>query len=387
MAPQCPICKSQKIWKDGIREVPNGTRQRFICRNCGRRFSETSQDLLKIWSQSAEIAESKKSNRSYPTTSYRQVCDLAEESKNLNPTAEIKTVAGESPQDSKGKIVEFSFWMLKQGYSKSTIQTRTKILKRLVKLEADIFNPESVKETIAKQEWSTGRKCIAIDAYTCFLQMQQLKWNPPLINRIRKLPFIPTENEIDQLIGGCNRRMATFLQLLKETGVRCGEASQLLLIDVDTVNGSISVTPEKGSNARKLKISNKLAAMLNELPKCSKKLFNANTDAMRKSFTLQRRHIAFKLKNSRLTQITFHTFRHWKATMEYHRTRDILHVMQILGHRSIRNTLLYTQLVEFRDEDYVARVAHSEEETCQLIEAGFEFVCDFSGNKLFRKRK
>jgi len=217
--------------------------------------------------------------------------------------------------------------------------------------------------------------------------MQQLKWNPPIINRIRKLPFIPTENEIDQLIGGCNKRMATFLQLLKETGVRCGEASQLLWSDVDIVNGSISVTPEKGSNARKLKISNKLTAMLNELPKSSKNLFNANTDAMRKSFTLQRRHKAFKLKNPRLTQITFHTFRHWKATMEYHRTRDILHVMQVLGHKSIRNTLMYTQLVEFRDEDFIARIAHSEEETCQLIEAGFEFVCDYGSNKVFRKRK
>lgn len=127
--------------------------------------------------------------------------------------------------------------------------------------------------------------------------------------------------------------------------------------------------------------------MLNELPKCSKKLFNSNTDAMRKSFTLQRRHMAFKLKNPRLTQITFHTFRHWKATMEYHRTRDILHVMQILGHKSIRNTLMYTQLVEFRDDDFIARIAHSEEETCQLIEAGFEFVCDYGSNKVFRKRK
>jgi integrase len=277
--------------------------------------------------------------------------------------------------------------MLKQGYSKSTQKTRTKILQRLVRLQADVFNPESIKETIAKTHWSTGRKCIAIDAYTCFLKMQSLKWDPPIVNRIRKLPFIPTENEIDQLIGGSNRRMATFLQLLKETGVRTGEATQLLWTDVDTIDGSIIVTPEKGSNTRKLKISNKLIAMLNELPKDSKTVFKTTSDAMRKSYTLQRRHLTFKLKNPRLRQITFHTFRHWKATMEYHKTRDILHVMQILGHRSIRNTLMYTQLVDFNEEDFVARVAHTEQETCQLIESGFEFVCDFGNNKVFKKRK
>jgi hypothetical protein len=73
--------------------------------------------------------------------------------------------------------------------------------------------------------------------------------------------------------------------------------------------------------------------------------------------------------------------------MEYHKTKDILHVMQLLGHRNINNTLIYTQLINFKDDDYTAKVAHSEQEACLLIEAGFEFVCDYSGNKIFRKRK
>ena len=47
-------------------------------------------------------------------------------------------------------------------------------------------------------------------------------------------------------------------------------------------------------------------------------------------------------------QITFKTFRHFKATMEYHRTKDIIHVMRLLGHKNIKNTLVYTQLVHFK---------------------------------------
>ena len=76
--------------------------------------------------------------------------------------------------------------------------------------------------------------------------------------------------------------------------------------------------------------------------------------------------------------------------MEYHRTKDVLHVMQVLGHKNITNTLLYIQLEEalFKDEiDYVSKVAKTEGEACVLIEAGFEFVCDFDGHKLFRKKK
>jgi hypothetical protein len=73
--------------------------------------------------------------------------------------------------------------------------------------------------------------------------------------------------------------------------------------------------------------------------------------------------------------------------MEYRKTKDILRVMQILGHRSIQNTLVYAQLINFKDDEYTAKVAHSEQEICQLIEAGFEYVCDYDGNKIFRKRK
>jgi hypothetical protein len=73
--------------------------------------------------------------------------------------------------------------------------------------------------------------------------------------------------------------------------------------------------------------------------------------------------------------------------MEYHKTRDILHVMQILGHRSITNTLKYTQLINFKDDEYTAKVAHSEQELCQLLEAGYEYVCDYNESKILRKRK
>jgi len=86
-------------------------------------------------------------------------------------------------------------------------------------------------------------------------------------------------------------------------------------------------------------------------------------------------------------KITFHTFRHWKATMEYHRTKDILHVMQLLGHKNIKNTLIYTQLVNFKDNEYVCKIAKTLEEATKLIEAGFEYVTDMNGYKLFRKRK
>jgi len=105
-------------------------------------------------------------------------------------------------------------------------------------------------------------------------------------------------------------------------------------------------------------------------------------------FQRQRKRVAQKLQNPRLLRISFHTIRHWKATMEYQRTKDILYVMRLLGHKSIKNTLIYTQLVEFEEntDQYISKVATTVDEARELIEAGFEYVCDMDGVKIFRKK-
>ena len=112
----------------------------------------------------------------------------------------------------------------------------------------------------------------------------------------------------------------------------------------------------------------------------------------RDHFRLQRKRVAHKLKNPRLLRLTFKTFRHWKATMEYHRTKDILHVKGILGHINIQNTLRYITLARelFKgQQDYISKVAHTVKEASALVEAGFEYVTGEynDGGKIFRKPK
>ena len=134
--------------------------------------------------------------------------------------------------------------------------------------------------------------------------------------------------------------------------------------------------------------------MLSNLPKTWRLVFrNPDIDeintlnSMRRSFQRQRKRAAIKLQNPRLEQISFRTLRHYKATMEYHRTKDILHVMRLLGHRNIKNTLRYTQLIDFGSDEYVCKAAKTLKEAQELVESGFEYVTEMDGVKLFRKRK
>jgi hypothetical protein len=73
--------------------------------------------------------------------------------------------------------------------------------------------------------------------------------------------------------------------------------------------------------------------------------------------------------------------------MLYAKTRDILYVMKQLGHKKLETTLIYTQLVNFPNDEYYSAIATTIDEARKLVENGFEFVCDVDGVKLFRKRK
>jgi len=64
----------------------------------------------------------------------------------------------------------------------------------------------------------------------------------------------------------------------------------------------------------------------------------------------------------------------------YNQTKDILYVKQFLAHRKVETTLLYIQLSEviFKNtsEEFTVRVAKTKEEITQLLEVGFEYVCE-----------
>jgi integrase len=254
--------------------------------------------------------------------------------------------------------------------------------------KAELLDPDSVKAAIARLQVTEARKENLVTVYALFCKENSIPFNPPRYHRIDKVPFIPLEGEVDQLIAGMGRRHSTYLQGLKELGCRAGELWNLKWDDLDLEAKTVNITPEKGSSARQLKISNKLVGMMNTLPRKGKVVFGGGSlDDFARWFYMKRAELANKLNNPRMRKIGFKTLRHWKASTLYRQTRDILLVKQTLGHRDIRNTLVYTHLLNDLDTDYVCKTARTLAEASALIEAGFDYVTEFDGMKLFRKRK
>jgi integrase/recombinase XerD len=372
---ECPNCHSKKNWRAGLRQTENGEVQRFLCRECGFRFSE-------------------KPNIEFQLSRGRQLCALLEEAKKLDTATEIKTVAGTSleQQTRKGIIVEFMLYMKKQGFRPATIKTRSEHLSAMMNAGANIGDPEDVKFVIADKKCSDGHKKNLVLAYDTYLRMRGTKWDAPKYKPTQRLPFIPLESELDQLISCVGRRMSLFLAVLKETGADPSEALGIRWKDVDRDKKTIIINcPVKGHKARIINVSRGLFDRLDSIPRLTEKPFNVKIETLLKNFAQQRQAAARKLANPRLRDITFTTFRHWKATMEYHKTRDILWVMRLLGHNSLKTTLIYIDLeiALFREsnDEFNVKVAASLEEACKLLEVGFEYVCEMDGKKLFRKRK
>jgi integrase len=281
--------------------------------------------------------------------------------------------------------------MKKNGRAETTIQTMLDNLTRLSRL-CNIDDPENVKTFIANQTWQTNTKRNVAWIYAGYLKFIGKTWTMPEYQKQSGLAFIPTETELDALIINCKPRTSALLQLLKETGARLGEAIRITWKDIDTERRTVYITAEKGSNSRILPISPKLINIFNTIPHDKERLFPATIHSLETTIYDLRKRTATRLSNPRLLNIHFHTFRHWKGTMEYHKTKDIVHVQAVLGHKDIKTTMIYINLenalYHTENDEWTSLVTHSITEEEKAIQVGFTLVRSINETTaLYRKRK
>jgi integrase len=200
---------------------------------------------------------------------------------------------------------------------------------------------------------------------------------------------------VDALIDGLsNLRIGTFVHAVKDTGARSGELWQLQWHQVDFESRVITLTPEKGSRGRQVKVSQSLIQKLVKLKIEQKFVFHAdNADPIKsleyfgRNYQRVRRSVVKRLGSPRLNQISFRTLRHYKGTMEYYKTRDIVHTQQVLGHKSINNTMRYVQLIPKEDDDFIVKIATDKATRIQLLAEGFELIAKDGDEWYLRKRK
>ena len=285
-----------------------------------------------------------------------------------------------------------TLWELKKrGYCDTTLKTKGERLRFLAR-HVSLDDPEAVKGFIANQTgWSNGYKQGVAYAYNNYAKINGLPWSLPYFRVEDKLPRIPTEEKINQVIVRARGKYVLVFSVLRDTGMRPIELERARVRDIDLDTGVITVRTAKGGLGRSLKVKSQTLAMMKE--HLGKHGFGVNDNPFpkRKKMTDRwvrlRNTVARKLKDASFRAIRLYDLRHFVGTMTYHKTKDIVYTQRKLGHRSLKNTMRYVQLIDFEDDEFTSAVARTLQEACQLIEAGFEYVTEMEGAQIFRKRK
>ena len=281
--------------------------------------------------------------------------------------------------------------MKNTGKSEYSIRFVDKSL-RLLQSKCNLKHPEQVKAYIANKNVSNGYKKNLCLAYNKFCKYHKIQWEMPPYKPEAKAIRIPTKEKMEMLISRANRTLSIKLTMSKETGLRPIELCRLKVKDIDLDQRLVYPITAKHGAPRTLKISNQLQKMLqkhiirNDLNQ-NDKLFKGTADNYGKQYRAIQNSLAKKLQDPTIQTIRLYDFRHFFATNLYHKTRDILFVKQQMGHKKIETTLIYTQLLNLNDDGWTCKSATNKEEATQLIEAGFEYVTEIDGAKLFKKRK
>lgn len=228
-------------------------------------------------------------------------------------------------------------------------------------------------------------------AYNHYVTVNGLKWEKPTYLREENAIRVPTTENVEKLIAYAGPKYSTIISVFKDTGARPCELERVRLRDVDFEQGIIYLPSRKGSKDRPKKLKLKTLAMLKRYVTCGKYKLDEQifptSNAMTHGFIRQRNKLAEKLQDPTIKMIRLYDLRHYFGTMTYLKTRDIIFTKNEMGHRNIKNTLKYIHLVNFKEDEYVSKVARTLDEACQLVEAGFEYVTEMDGAKIFRKRK
>jgi integrase len=281
--------------------------------------------------------------------------------------------------------------MKKEGYCESTIEAVGRRLRHL-KRNSDLGNPENIKIFVAQKNCSPAFKESLIEAYAIYCRAHGIQWNQPFYERYDKQPKIPSEERLNQIIANSSKRLALALSMIKDLGLRPVELTWLKIRDIDLDSGVVSITSAKHCVGRTLKLKTQTLNMLKAYV-CTKTvglndcIFPIKSSSLSESYRLVRNRLAEKLADPSIKTIRLYDFRHFYATMTYHRTKDLLYVKAVLGHKDLRTTLKYVQLIDFGSDEYHVSVARTVKEATTLIEQGFEFVCQMEDARLFRKRK
>ncbi len=170
--------------------------------------------------------------------------------------------------------------------------------------------------------------------------------NLPLAKKDLKLPVVLSREEINRMIKTTNNiKHKLILMFLYYAGLRLDEVRNLKWQDIDLDREIIHLKTAKGEKERVVFLHSRLKKML-EIYGISKQglIFKSQRDKKYNKRTIQQIVKNAAKKAGINKRVTPHTLRHSFATHLLEAGADIRYIQQLLGHKNLKTTQIYTHI-------------------------------------------
>lgn len=171
------------------------------------------------------------------------------------------------------------------------------------------------------------------------------------VKRRKKLPVVLSPGEVRELLSLVQRPIARMsLVLMYACGLRVSEATRLRIEDIDSRRMAICVRNGKGNKDRYVPLPERTLQQLREYWKTHRPstwFFPSKTGITPINKGSVRRCLKAALWKSSITKnVSCHTLRHSYATGLLDAGLDIRVIQALLGHQSLRSTMIYLHMTE-----------------------------------------
>ena len=260
---------------------------------------------------------------------------------------------------------------------------------------ADIFNTESVKTYIKNMTKEHGEKIQnstrnkMITSYDYFCQNQNLCWEKPFYKIDETTPLIPITDHVNKIIGCATNRYCVIFNIMVETGAEGKELEKTPRNKINETDGIISITGTKGHNAGiyKLKESTKEQLKL-YLAKNPQEYPFPKSVYIGQVWMETRNRAIKKFCMPELKNVQLRNLRNYSGAQFYYKTKDPIATQRHFRHKKYDTTDHYLRgMITDGEEEFTCKTAKTIAEATALIEAGFQYITEMEGLKIFKKRK
>ena len=272
-------------------------------------------------------------------------------------------------------LFEFRKWAVAYGgYARSTADKDARNLRRLSRdldlinlSEKGLYDFIDLEIKRGKGPWAINSEMRSVIAWTKF-RMLNVK-----IPRLKKSPapdpWIPDEFQVKALMAAAGNssdpatraRDSCLMEILFFTGARAGE---ILRINADDVrDDGVFIKSEKGEKPRFIFVPKEIIKDVRNYVENYRHETDRNalftTAKGRMTYGYVRERLKVIARRAGVPQFHAHAARHWFATSLLRNGTDIRVIQEILGHRDISSTQIYTHLAGREAGDMIKPVSEA----------------------------